>query len=116
PTPSVELLSDDTARDALLADGAGADLAGLPDDTQICNCNSVSKGQIVAAIQDGKCSVQALGDCTRAGTGCGTCQPLLRQLLAAYAGDPRLSQQEVNKIEVMKTEKDGLDSLPDILR
>jgi len=111
----VELLMGSNARDALLKSGAEADLAGLPDDTQICNCHTVPKGKIVAAICEGKCSsVAAIGDSCRAGTGCGTCQPLLAQLLGIYSGaNP---SKEINKIEVMKQEKDGLDSLPDILR
>jgi nitrite reductase (NADH) large subunit len=113
PGPVLDLLTGGSARDSLLAEGAGADLEALPDETQICNCNTVSKGPIVAAIREGKCSVEALGQCTRAGTGCGTCQPLLGQLLDVYAKDhPRTK----NKIEVMKAEKDGLDCLPDVLR
>jgi NAD(P)H-nitrite reductase large subunit len=112
---AVELLMGSSARDALLKSGAEADLAGLPDDTQICNCHSVSKGKIIAAIRDDKCTtIPAIGDCCRAGTGCGTCQPLLAQLLGIYAGvNP---SKEVNKVEVMKQEKDGLDSMEDILR
>src|SRR5262249_9313121 len=82
PGPACDLLFTGNARDSLLEQGAAADLAGLADDTQICNCHTVSKGRIVAGIREGKCAtVQAIGECTRAGTGCGTCQPLLRQLL-----------------------------------
>ncbi len=111
---AMELLTSST-RDALLHDNS-ADLKELTDDTQICNCNSVCKGDIVAAIRQGKCSVTAIGECTKAGTGCGTCQPLLSQLVAAYSnGDVKQSQSK-NKIEIIKGEKDGLDSLPDILR
>jgi NAD(P)H-nitrite reductase large subunit len=111
----VELLMGSNARDALLEQGAGADLAGLPDDTQICNCHAVSKGKIVAAIRESACTtIEAIGECCKAGTGCGTCQPLLGQLISLYAaGDVN---QEVNKIEMMKQEKDGMDCLPDILR
>jgi nitrite reductase (NADH) large subunit len=111
----LDLLADNRARDALLEQGAAADLANLPDDTQICNCHAVSKGTIAAAIRAGQCkSVGDIGGCTRAGTGCGTCQPLLGQLLDLY-GDG-LKKTDVNKIEVMKQAKDGLDALPDILR
>jgi NAD(P)H-nitrite reductase large subunit len=115
---AVDLLVNGTARDALLASGGDdADsLRALADDTQICNCNAVSKGTIVDAIRDGKCSIQALGQCTRAGTGCGTCQPLLGQLLEAYGTGPRGPASEKNKIEIIKQEKDGLDALPDVLR
>jgi NAD(P)H-nitrite reductase large subunit len=109
------LLQND--RDALLEQGSGADLTSLPDDTQICNCHTVSKGRIVAAIAEGKCTIQAIGECTRAGTGCGSCQPLLAQLIASLASrGPKSPEDGKNKIELMKEEKDGLDSLPDILR
>jgi nitrite reductase (NADH) large subunit len=111
----IELLMGNNARDALLQQGVGADLAGLPDETQICNCHTVTKAKIVAAIREGPCStIGAIGERCRAGTGCGTCQPLLGQLIGSYAAGG--AKQEVNKIEVMKQEKDGLDCLPDILR
>jgi sulfite reductase beta subunit-like hemoprotein len=115
PGPAVDLLAGGNARDALLEQGAGADLLGLPDDTQICNCHAVDKGTLVTAIRGGRCSVEALGECTRAGTGCGTCQPLLGQLISLYAPEGTKTQA-VNKVEVMKQEKDGLDCLPDVLR
>jgi NAD(P)H-nitrite reductase large subunit len=114
PGPALDLLRQDNARDALLSEGAAADLLNLPDDTQICNCHGVSKGQIVAAIRDGKASVEAVGKCTRAGTGCGTCQPLLAQLLDACGAGG--AGQEKNKTEIIKREKDGLDCLPDVYR
>ena len=58
-----------------------ADMASLPDDTQICNCNGVSKGQIVAAVKAGSRSLKAACDATRAGTGCGSCRPLVEEVL-----------------------------------
>jgi nitrite reductase (NADH) large subunit len=109
PGSAFDLLQNG-ARDALLAQGG--DLLALPDGTQICNCNCVNKGTLVSAIEAGCASVGALGEKTRAGTGCGTCQPLLTQLLQA-TGKIRT---EPNKIEVMKKEKDGLDALDDLLR
>jgi nitrite reductase (NADH) large subunit len=94
--------------------GSGTNVAELPDDTQICNCNTVAKGRIVQAIREGKCSIAALGDFTKAGTGCGSCQPLLGQLIDACG--PKGKGQQKNKIEVMKRAKDGLDSMPDLQR
>jgi nitrite reductase (NADH) large subunit len=111
---ALDLLVNGTARDALLEQGGDADLRLLPDATQICNCHAVTKNRLVAAIGEGKCSIQALGECTRAGTGCGTCQPLLGQLIHVYGGVAQ--DKEPNKIEIMKAELDGLDALPDILR
>src|SRR5262249_26515377 len=96
-----------SARDALLAEGAAADLAGLPDDTQICNCHTVPKERIVAAICEGKCSIEAIGQCTRAGTGCGTCQPLLAQFVDVFGASAKGPGKEKNKIEIVKEAKDG---------
>jgi nitrite reductase (NADH) large subunit len=110
----LDLLSNPSPRDALLNEDSGADLLSIPDDTQICNCHGVNKGQILAAVNQGQCSVQALGECTRAGTGCGTCQPLLRELIDLYSPASRAVPSDVNKLEVLKKTKDGLDSLPDI--
>jgi nitrite reductase (NADH) large subunit len=59
--------------------GAGA----LPDHAQICSCNNVTKAALCAAITDGACTVADLKGCTNAGTSCGSCVPLLSQLLAA---------------------------------
>jgi nitrite reductase (NADH) large subunit len=107
------LLGEGSARDALLEKTDAAEIGLAPDTTQICNCHTVSKGEIVAAIREGKGSIRALGEATRAGTGCGTCQPLLAELLAACGA---AGQAQKNKIEIIKEEKDGLDALPDILR
>ena len=63
-------------------------VADLPDNAQICNCNGVSKRQIADAIQNGGCqSVSKVGSCTRAGLGCGSCKSLVAQLLEAYLGE-----------------------------
>src|SRR5262249_47318038 len=95
PGTALELLAGG-GRDAPPAPGAG--LARLPEGRQICNCHAVCKGAIVAAINGGCGSVQALGEKTKAGTGCGTCQPLLMQLLQATG---KIST-EPNKIELLK--------------
>jgi nitrite reductase (NADH) large subunit len=55
---------------------------GLPETAQICSCNNVSKGQIVRAILDDKLTdVPSLKKCTKAGTGCGGCVPLVTDIL-----------------------------------
>jgi len=58
----------------------------LPDEAQICNCNGVSKGTIVAAVRGGKRSLEMLCDATRAGRGCGSCKTQVALLLADAAG------------------------------
>ncbi|AUI63678.1 nitrite reductase large subunit NirB [Amycolatopsis sp. BJA-103] len=64
--------------------GAAVGVDALPDAAQICSCNAVSKGAITHAItEDGCDSVAKIKGCTRAGTACGSCVPLLGKLLTA---------------------------------
>ncbi len=66
---------------------ATIDVTDMPDDAQICNCNGVAKGAIVAAVKAGKRSLPTLCAATRAGTGCGTCKSQVQAILEATAGD-----------------------------
>ncbi len=62
----------------------GAALTGIANDTQICSCNNVSKGQICDAVRDKNLtSVEEIKLCTKAGTGCGGCLPLVTDLFKA---------------------------------
>jgi nitrite reductase (NADH) large subunit len=64
--------------------GAAVGVDALPDAAQICSCNAVSKGAINQAIHEEGCdTVPKLKACTRAGTACGSCVPLLGKLLSA---------------------------------
>jgi len=59
---------------------AGAD--GPSSDEMVCSCNTVTCGQIREAIRDQELtSVGGIKACTRAGTGCGGCLPLVSRLL-----------------------------------
>nr|WP_197042550.1 nitrite reductase large subunit NirB [Microbispora rosea] len=72
----------------LLFAGAGKASIDLPDDAQVCSCNNVTKGKICAAIADkGLTDVQGVKDCTRAGTTCGSCVPMLKQILVKSGVD-----------------------------
>ena len=56
--------------------------AGPGDDLQVCSCNNVGKGAILAAVREkGLTTVAQVKDCTAAGTGCGGCLPLVTMLL-----------------------------------
>jgi nitrite reductase (NADH) large subunit len=56
----------------------------LPDTAQICSCNNITKGQICSAVQEqGLTDIGSLKKCTKAGTGCGGCVPLVTDLLKA---------------------------------
>ncbi|MEM8869241.1 MAG: nitrite reductase large subunit NirB [Pseudomonadota bacterium] len=73
------------------AGGAALDpmaaVAALPDEAEICGCNGVSKGQIVAAIQGGATTLEAVKAKTKASTSCGTCTGLTEQVVAMTMGD-----------------------------
>ncbi len=62
----------------------GSVVTSIPNDTQVCSCNNVSKIQICDAIRDKNLtSVEEVKLCTRAGTGCGGCLPLVTDLFKA---------------------------------
>lgn len=63
--------------------GAEVGLGALPDDAQICSCNSVCKSTICDAIASGAEDVPAIKCATAAGTSCGSCVPMLKRLLEA---------------------------------
>jgi nitrite reductase (NADH) large subunit len=65
----------------LAEESKAINVADLPDTAQICNCNGVSKGKIIAAVKAGQRSLKMLCDATRAGTGCGGCLPQVKDLL-----------------------------------
>jgi nitrite reductase (NADH) large subunit len=79
PMPPGELLLGKGA-----SPSAGATVTNIANDAQICSCNNVSKGQICDAIRDKNLtSVEEIKLCTRAGTGCGGCLPLVTDLFKA---------------------------------
>ncbi len=55
----------------------------IPDDAQICSCNAVSKAEIVSVIKDNNIvEVVDIKSCTKAGTSCGSCVPMLKTILS----------------------------------
>lgn len=66
--------------------GEEASMAELADSAQVCNCNGVSKGALVAAVKGGCLSVSAAMDATRAGKGCGSCKLMVSQVVEWAAG------------------------------
>src|SRR5260370_10742145 len=75
--------------------GMGAGIGALRGEAQICPCNAVTKDAIAAAITGhGLADVPGIKAATKAGTGCGSCVPLLKTLLAesGVAGSPALCE------------------------
>ncbi|MGH1331130.1 MAG: nitrite reductase large subunit NirB [Paracoccaceae bacterium] len=62
-------------------------VAALPADAEICGCNGVCKGDIVAAIEGGAQDLDAVRATTKASSSCGTCTGLVEQVLAVTMGD-----------------------------
>jgi len=85
PEERIRLLVD-------LSDGAEeVGVAEMPADSQVCNCNGVSKGDICGAVAGGCGSVGAVMDATRAGKGCGSCKSLVKQVVE-WAADGDLTE------------------------
>lgn len=125
---------------AAAVSGGAETAAATPDNARVCDCNDVSKAQIIEAVLGGARSVQAVCDATRASTGCGSCRPEVEAIVALAcqslatmpsAGSlddvvtrpaaPQAPQEAsavitLNKIERYKLEKDGLDVADDIQR
>ena len=59
----------------------GAGIESLPDDAYICSCESISKGAICNEVKNGVETVEAIKKCTKAGTGCGGCVPMIKDLV-----------------------------------
>lgn len=73
----------------LLPEGDPADAAAtgrgavvLPDEASVCSCNNVSAGAVRGAVRCGGCTdLAAVKACTKAGTSCGSCLPLVKKLV-----------------------------------
>jgi nitrite reductase (NADH) large subunit len=64
-----------------------ARVLSLPDSAEICGCNGVCKGAIVAAIRDKQLyTLDEVRAHTKASSSCGSCTGLVETLLAATAG------------------------------
>jgi nitrite reductase (NADH) large subunit len=85
PEERIRLLVD-------LSDGAEeVGVAEMPADSQVCNCNGVSKGDLCGAVAGGCSSVGEVMDRTRAGKGCGSCRSLVKQIVE-WAADGDLAE------------------------
>ncbi|MDN3551057.1 nitrite reductase large subunit NirB [Mucilaginibacter aquaedulcis] len=60
----------------------GAGVMNLPDEALICSCEAITKSDICSAVNEGACSIDEIKKCTKAGTGCGGCVPLVKDLIA----------------------------------
>jgi nitrite reductase (NADH) large subunit len=69
----------------LLPEGSAPAPGGdLPDDASVCSCNNVTAGEIRCAVSESGCTdLGGVKACTRAGTSCGSCLPLVKKLVTS---------------------------------
>ncbi|WP_406047931.1 nitrite reductase large subunit NirB [Kribbella sp. NBC_00889] len=66
----------------LLPEGAAPVKLELPDDAPVCSCNNVSAGAIRCSVRDDGCTdMKSVCGKTKAGTSCGSCLPIVKNLL-----------------------------------
>ncbi|TJY64584.1 nitrite reductase large subunit [Sphingobacterium alkalisoli] len=106
---------------------ASTGIAALPDDALICSCEGITKAQICHAVTEQNCeNADAVKKCTKAGSGCGGCVPMVKDLVnitlkqqGKYVRNVicehfQLSRQELYdlvKIHELKTYDEILNSL-----
>jgi NAD(P)H-dependent nitrite reductase large subunit/NAD(P)H-dependent nitrite reductase small subunit len=112
----------------LLGGGQGGTLGSadtLSDDAQVCSCNNVSRGDICRAVcAAGLTTLDDIKNCTRAGTGCGGCMPLVTDIfngemkktgveielrLCEHFGYTRQQLFDIVRIQGIKTFQELLD-------
>ncbi len=63
------------------AGAGGWSVADLPDTAGVCSCHNIAAGPIRHAVREGCEDVPGVKACTRAGTGCGSCVPVIAELI-----------------------------------
>ncbi len=75
-------LGGDPAAYLLPEGGAQAPAGDLPDEAAVCSCNNVTAGEIRCSVSEGGCTdLAGVKACTKAGTSCGSCLPLVKKLV-----------------------------------
>ncbi|MGP7819137.1 nitrite reductase large subunit NirB [Niallia sp. 01092] len=107
------------------ADGLDS-FAAMPQSEMICNCNGVTKGAIIEAVQQKNLTtVEEVKQCTKASGSCGGCKPLVEDLLLYIQSDDfdekiekksmctctSLTEEEV----VHEMQAQNLISVPDVM-
>jgi len=72
-----------------------AAVAALSDDAEICGCNGVSKGRVVACIEGGAGTLDAVRSGCKASASCGSCTGLVESLLALALGEAYSGERAV---------------------
>ena len=65
----------------LILPASGGTAVTLPGDAVVCSCNTVTKDQVEAAVDDGCDSATCVTRCTQAGATCGSCKPQVKKIV-----------------------------------
>ncbi len=101
--------------------------AAMSDHTEVCGCNGVCKGEIVASIEENKLTtLDEVRAHTKASSSCGSCTGIVEQLLAAaIGGDYSLTPKEsplcpctdyTHDIVRNTILNQGLKTIPEVMR
>lgn len=74
----------------LFGSGSGNHVSSWPPNAIVCQCNNLSQGELTEAVSSGNDTMAQLQMCTGAGTVCGSCKPLLSDLI----GDSSPAEKE----------------------
>jgi nitrite reductase (NADH) large subunit len=76
------------AEDQALSQATAINVATMADHNQVCGCNGISKGSIVAAITSkGLTTLDQIRAHTKASASCGQCTPIVQAILAHCTGN-----------------------------
>jgi predicted pyridoxine 5'-phosphate oxidase superfamily flavin-nucleotide-binding protein/bacterioferritin-associated ferredoxin len=76
-------------------------LAEIPLDVQICSCHAVSKGALVECVKNGRRTIEAVREATRAGLACGSCEAMVREIVEWACGAQNGSSSGESAEEVL---------------
>ncbi len=96
----------------------------LPDAAAVCSCNNVSAGAVRGAVSDHDChDLSAVKACTKAGTSCGSCVPLVKKIMGAEMAKHGLTVSramcehfDMSRAELFQSvQVAGLDNFTDVI-
>lgn len=86
------LIFGQAVTNALAGTDPSSAVAAWPDDTEVCGCNGVSKGQVVASITAGNDTLDKVRGHCKASASCGSCTGIVESLLKCTLGDAFAAQ------------------------
>src|SRR5258708_4537092 len=76
-------------------------LEQIPLDAQVCNCEHVNKGAIVECVKGGRRTIEEVREATRAGLSCGSCDPMVREIVEWACGGQNGSSSRESEEEAL---------------